>query len=74
MSDAADFAGEAQAIHDDRLAARLGAERRMRERQIGTAECVDCEEEIAPRRREAMPWVTRCADCQSLAELRSRRR
>jgi phage/conjugal plasmid C-4 type zinc finger TraR family protein len=31
----------------------------------GTLECVECGEEIPPRRREALPGVTTCVSCQS---------
>jgi phage/conjugal plasmid C-4 type zinc finger TraR family protein len=31
----------------------------------GTSECVECGESIPARRREALPGVTTCIDCQS---------
>jgi phage/conjugal plasmid C-4 type zinc finger TraR family protein len=31
----------------------------------GTAECVECGETIPIRRREALPGVSTCVDCQS---------
>ena len=30
--------------------------------------CLNCEEEIKPRRLEAMPWATYCVQCQEIAE------
>ena len=30
--------------------------------------CVDCDEEIKPRRLELMPWVARCIQCQAGGE------
>lgn len=31
--------------------------------------CVDCEEEISPRRLRAVPWAARCVSCQEIFEL-----
>lgn len=74
MSDVADFAGEAQALHDADLAERLERERLARESQPGTEECIECGDPIPPRRREAMPWVTRCVPCQEFEDHKGRRR
>jgi DnaK suppressor protein len=30
--------------------------------------CVDCEEEIAPKRLNAVPWAERCISCQERAD------
>jgi DnaK suppressor protein len=30
--------------------------------------CLSCEEEIAPKRLQAMPFVERCVDCQASAD------
>ena len=30
--------------------------------------CVDCEEEISPKRLAALPWATRCIRCQETAD------
>ena len=35
-----------------------------------TGECVDCGERIPERRRTALPYATRCIDCQSIVERR----
>ncbi|MCW6036806.1 TraR/DksA C4-type zinc finger protein [Spirulina subsalsa FACHB-351] len=69
MSDEADYAGEARIRDEEALAARLERERLARESQVGTAECIDCEDEIPLRRRQALPWVRRCVTCQQLADL-----
>ncbi len=74
MSDVADFAGEAQARHDADMAARLERERLAREAQSGTEECIECGDLIPARRREAMPWVTRCVPCQEFEDHKARRR
>ena len=39
---------------------------------VGTAECVECGEEIPASRRAALPYATRCIDCQSIVEHRGR--
>lgn len=39
----------------------------------GTTQCVDCGEDITPARRQAMPGVCTCVDCQQLRELNRRR-
>jgi len=74
VSDVADYAGEAQALHDADMAARIERERLARESRPGTVECIDCEDEIPPKRRKAMPWVTRCVECQEIADQLDRRR
>jgi DnaK suppressor protein len=33
-------------------------------------ECLQCEEEISPRRLNAIPWATRCIRCQEQADRR----
>jgi DnaK suppressor protein len=30
--------------------------------------CEDCEEEIAPKRLEKLPWATLCTECQAKAD------
>lgn len=74
MSDAADMAGDAQAVYDAELADRLERERQARENRVGTVECIECGDPIPPRRREAMPWVTRCVPCQEFEDHKGRRR
>lgn len=39
----------------------------------GTADCVDCDEEIPEDRKKAMPNARRCASCQEKHEMRGRR-
>ena len=43
-----------------------GARNRMREGTYGI--CLQCEEEIAPKRLQAIPWAALCVSCQSKAE------
>ncbi|MGZ2500415.1 TraR/DksA family transcriptional regulator [Rhizobium leguminosarum] len=40
----------------------------------GSSDCQDCEKEIEPARREAMPSATRCIACQTRSEQRMRRK
>ena len=35
--------------------------------------CLECEEEIAPRRLRAIPWAQRCIQCQEAADRSARR-
>lgn len=37
---------------------------------VGTAECVDCGTAIPASRRSALPYATRCIDCQTIVERR----
>lgn len=34
----------------------------------GLSHCIDCEEEIPLRRRQALPGAVRCIDCQTVYE------
>jgi DnaK suppressor protein len=43
-----------------------GALRRMSEGSYGT--CMHCEEDISPKRLEAVPWAAYCIRCQELAD------
>ena len=43
-----------------------GALRRMNEGSYGT--CMHCEEDISPKRLEAVPWAAYCIHCQELAD------
>jgi DnaK suppressor protein len=45
---------------------------RIAEDTYGT--CLDCDEEISPKRLHAMPWATLCIACQELADQNSHRR
>lgn len=40
--------------------------RRIHDGSFGT--CVDCEEIISPKRIAAVPWATRCIQCQETAD------
>ena len=46
----------------------VSALRRMAEDPEAFGECVDCGEELPPRRLELMPWATLCTDCQAATE------
>lgn len=39
---------------------------RLRDGSFGT--CIDCERTINPRRLAAVPWASRCIECQNAAE------
>jgi DnaK suppressor protein len=41
--------------------------RRVRDGSFGT--CIDCEREISPKRLAAVPWASRCIQCQEVADL-----
>ena len=43
-----------------------GALRRMSEGSYGI--CMHCEEDISPKRLEAVPWAAYCIHCQELAD------
>ena len=43
--------------------------RRIQDGIFGT--CVDCELEISPKRLAAVPWASRCIQCQDLADRES---
>ncbi len=45
------------------------AERRLEQGHYGT--CTDCEEDIEPKRLEAIPFAVRCKDCQEAKETRT---
>lgn len=47
---------------------------RMRMAGAGAAICRDCSEPIPRERRLAVPSAVRCIDCETLRELRARRR
>jgi DnaK suppressor protein len=40
--------------------------RRIRDGSFGT--CIDCESAIAPKRLAAVPWASRCIQCQGTAD------
>lgn len=39
---------------------------RVHDGSFGT--CIDCEEEISPKRLAAVPWAARCIQCQDAAD------
>lgn len=58
-------------IHDTIIDGVLNARARLPS-GIGTTECVECGEDIPPRRRQAMPGATTCVNCQSGRDQRVR--
>jgi RNA polymerase-binding protein DksA len=70
--------GSASTAHDDELAAitveRLGRDLRLVDRALADIAagrygiCVECEEPIAPKRLKALPFATRCVECQARSE------
>ena len=73
VSDVADIAGEEQARLEEERAARWAREQAARVSQPGSEYCVECGFDIDRRRREAMPWVTRCVPCQEFVDQRGQR-
>lgn len=63
MADSADTASD----YTDRFTAdRLAA--RVRYQGVSRTHCLDCDEAIPQRRRESLPGVQRCVDCQDRIE------
>jgi DnaK suppressor protein len=70
--------GSASSSHDDELAAitvgRLARDLRLVDRALADIDagrygtCAECEEPIAPKRLKAMPFATRCVECQARSE------
>lgn len=67
MADAADIANErAEEILQERLASRVQFQGES------LSHCEDCDEEIPALRRQTLPGVATCVDCQQLREVRQR--
>ena len=70
--------GTASMTHDDEMVADLMARRRRELANINRAledleagrygMCEDCGEAIAPKRLKALPFATRCVECQAATE------
>ena len=70
--------GSASTAHDDELAAinvdRLTRDLRLIDRALADIDagrygiCVECGESIAARRLKALPFATRCVECQAQSE------
>ena len=70
--------GSASVAHDDELAAitvdRLSHDLQQIDHALADIEagrygvCVECEARIAPKRLKALPFATRCIDCQAASE------
>lgn len=63
MADPADYASE-RMQHD--IEGRLAS--RQRFQGVSQTHCLECETPIPQRRRELLPGVELCVDCQQLAE------
>ena len=65
---AAERESSAQALEHEFLLLRQveAARDRMRDGTFGI--CLSCEEEIAPKRIQAIPWASYCVSCQEKAE------
>lgn len=59
----------AQGINEQHRLDALGSWRRSQAVGPGRTHCIDCEEEIPERRRQALPGVERCVACQRKLEL-----
>lgn len=69
MADFADLGAErAQQMLDDALAAQRGQASLP---AVEHLHCLDCGADIPPRRREVVPGVETCVDCQAIREARS---
>jgi DnaK suppressor protein len=70
--------GSASTSHDDELAAitvdRLGRDLKLIDRALADFDagrygiCIECEGPIAPKRLKALPFATRCVECQARTE------
>src|ERR1051326_2354816 len=70
--------GSAASAHDDELTAitmdRLAQDLKMIEGALADIDagrygiCAECEEPIAPKRLKALPFATRCIECQARSE------
>ncbi|HWF00675.1 MAG TPA: DksA/TraR family C4-type zinc finger protein [Caulobacteraceae bacterium] len=62
--------GAVQDQIDDTVADAVAAARARLPQGEGTAECVECGDEIPERRRLALPGVTTCTACQGARDRR----
>lgn len=65
MSDLVDLATD----HAERLL-EASLSKRVRFEGVSRSHCLECETEIPLRRRELLPGVTLCVDCQAVEERR----
>ncbi len=63
-----DFGDQAQKINEAHLARAIAGARMAEPSAPSAAECRECGEPIPQRRREAMPGVQLCLDCQRESE------
>lgn len=65
MSDVADIATDyIERVTEARLASRVRFE------GVSLTHCRECDDEIPPRRRELLPGVELCVECQQVEERR----
>jgi DnaK suppressor protein len=70
--------GSASTSHDDEMAAitvdRLARDLKLIDQALADIDagrygvCVECEEPIAPKRLKALPFASRCVECQARSE------
>ena len=70
--------GSASSAHDDELAAinvdRLARDLKLIDHALADIEagrygiCAECEEPISPKRLKALPFASRCVECQARSE------
>jgi DnaK suppressor protein len=70
--------GSASSAHDDELAAitmdRLANDLKLIDQALADLDagrygvCIDCEKVIAPKRLKALPFASRCIECQARSE------
>lgn len=63
-----DLFDRAQQTSEQLLGDALDSWQRCQEQRPGRTHCIDCDEEIPQRRREAVPHCQRCMNCQGLFE------
>lgn len=68
LTDAIDIASrEAERANNEAIAAQqMIAAKALKPNSI--TNCIDCDDNISPERKQAAPWAIRCADCQDIQE------
>ncbi|MDW9478806.1 TraR/DksA family transcriptional regulator [Sinorhizobium meliloti] len=64
----ADEVDRANDISEDHRTVNIRSISRILERKNQSIECEDCDNEIEPKRRAALPSATRCISCQEAHE------
>ncbi len=68
----ADEVDRANDLSEDRRNVQIKTISRALERKSVSVECIDCGEDIEPKRREALPSAVRCISCQDAWEIYTR--